>query len=191
MNSRIVLVDLDELGKLIDGLQLGETKRKEYLKARWLKYVAWWDSRARYAKWRYLALRSAVIIGGALIPAVVGLREMQDLKTYDSWFAAASIAVSLVIAICAGLESLFGFGDIWREKRTAAEVIKSEGFSFLQLSGAYEKHKTHDDAYQSFASNVEDLITREIKDYIVAITPRKPDGDGQNRGAGGKTDVNP
>jgi len=70
----------------------------------------------------------AVVIGGALIPALVGLRELDVWGGYSWIFAVGSIVASLVVAICAGLESLFGFGDIWREKRNAAEIIKSEGF---------------------------------------------------------------
>ncbi len=109
---------------------------KEYIDARWLNYIEWWDSRANRAKWRYHALRTAVVIGGALIPALVGLRELKvwpDGYDYSWLFAIASIVASLIVAICAGLESTFGFGDIWREKRNAAEVIKSEGFCFIQL----------------------------------------------------------
>ena len=53
-----------------------------------------------------------------------------------------------------------------------AELIKSEGFSFLQLSGAYAQFNTHQDAYKLFAQNVEDLIRHEIKDYVVAVTPK-------------------
>jgi hypothetical protein len=171
---KIVLVDLNELRKLMEHLKHDDEKRNEHIKARWLKYVEWWDSRASKVKWKHLTLRSAVVIGGALIPGLVGLREIDVLKSYTTWFAVAAIVVSLVIAICAGLESLFGFGDIWRDKRTAAEIIKSEGFSFLQLWGRYKHYETHAKAYQAFAGNVEDLITKEIKDYIVAVTPTQP-----------------
>ena len=79
-----------------------------------------------------------------------------------------------MIAICAGLESLFGFGDIWREKRNAAEVVKSEGFSFLELVGDYAQFKTHEEAYKLFGQKVEDLIRHEIKDYVVAVNPKPP-----------------
>lgn len=168
------LVDLEELKTLMTGVQLSDVKLNEYINARWLKYVEWWDCRSREAKWKYLGLRSAVVIGGALIPALVGLRELPQIGKYAWMFAVASIAASLVVAICTGLESLFGFGDIWREKRMAAELIKSEGFSFLQLTGGYAQFKTHEEAHKLFAQNVEDLIRHEIRDYIVAVTPRPP-----------------
>ena len=169
----IELVDIDTLRELIKKLELGDPQRNAHVEARWLNYVDWWDSRASKAKWRYHGLRTTVVIGGALIPALVGLREMADLAPYATWFAVASIVVSLLIAVCAGLDSLYGYGDIWREKRLAAELIKSEGFSFFDLTGKYESFPTHAEAYKAFAANVEDLILKEIKEYIVAVSPKR------------------
>ena len=175
MKNEPVLVDVEKLRELIAGLDLGDRKLNEYVEARWLKYVEWWDSRARKARTRYYALRSAVVIAGALIPALVGLRELKVLGEAAWIFAVASIVASLVVAICAGLESLFAFGNIWREKRAAAELIKSEGFSFLQLTGDYRNYSSHKDAFKQFAETVERLVRSEIKDYIVAATPRRAD----------------
>lgn len=171
MKKKPILVDLAELRKLMTGLELGDAKRNEYVNARWLKYVEWWDFRASGAKRKYFALRSAVVIASALIPALVGLRELHVWGDHTWIFAVASIIASLVVAICAGVESLFSFGDVWREKRAAAELIKSEGFSFLQLTGDYKEFKTPADAFQRFAANVEGLIRSEIKEYIVTVSP--------------------
>lgn len=166
------LVDLEELKTLMSGVKLNDPKSNEYINARWLKYVEWWDWRSRESKRKYQALKTAVIVGSAMIPALVGLRELKQLGDYAWMFSVASIVASLVVAICASLESLFGFGEMWREKRMSAELIKSEGFSFLQLSGAYAQFATHQDAYKLFAQNVEELIRHEIKDYVVAVTPK-------------------
>jgi uncharacterized protein DUF4231 len=173
MAKEKALVDLKKLRALIAGLDLGDEKRNEYIDARWLNYVEWWDARAREAKRRYYGLRGAVVIAGALIPALVGLRELTVLGEYGWILAVASIVASLVVAICAGLESLFGYGEIWREKRAAAELIKSEGFNFIQLIGEYESQPSHKAAYKLFAANVEKIIRSEIKDYVVAVAPEK------------------
>ena len=106
------LVDPEQLKSLINGVALSDQKLNEYIDARWLKYVEWWDSRARKAKWKYFALRSAVVIGSALIPTRVGLRELTQFADVAGMFSVASILISLVVAIWAGLESLFGFGEI-------------------------------------------------------------------------------
>ena len=114
------------------------------------------------------------MIGSALIPALVGLRELNVWGNYSWAFAVASIVASLVVAICGGIETLYNNGGIWREKRAAAELIKSEGFSFLQLIGDYKDFNSHKEAFELFATNVESLIRSEIKDYIVAVSPKKP-----------------
>jgi len=44
------LVDFEELKKLMEGVQLNDPKLNEYINARWLNYVKWWDCRARKAK---------------------------------------------------------------------------------------------------------------------------------------------
>ena len=172
MKKNPALVDVNKLNTLVAALDLGDEKLNEYLNARWLNYVEWWDWRSRQAKRKYEALRCAVVVGSALIPALVGIRELKQFGEYSWIFAVALIAVSLVVAICGGIEGLFGFGDIWREKRMAAELIKSEGFSFFELTGAYAQFKTHQQAYKLFAQNVEDLIRHEIRDYVVAVTPK-------------------
>ncbi|HJY41984.1 MAG TPA: DUF4231 domain-containing protein [Steroidobacteraceae bacterium] len=112
-------------------------------------------------------------VGGASIPALVGLRELRLLEGADGGFAVASIVVSLVVAISTGLEGVFRCGDIWREKRMATELIVSEGFSYLQLTGQYAQ-LTHKTAFKLFAQNVEELIRHEIKDYVIATNSQQP-----------------
>lgn len=44
------LVDLAEFKRLMSELDLGDKKRNEYINARWLNYVEWWDFRSATAK---------------------------------------------------------------------------------------------------------------------------------------------
>jgi hypothetical protein len=169
-------VDVERLRELMAGIKLTDPKMNEYINARWLKYVEWWDFRSRTSKLCYHWLRIVIVVSGALIPALVGLRELGQFQAYAWIFAVASIVVSLLVAICTGVEGVLRCGEIWREKRMAVELLTSEGFSFLQLAGPYAKSGTHQKAFVLFAQNVEDLIRREIKDYVVAIAPQPPAG---------------
>ena len=164
--------DVEELQKLINEIDLGDAKMNEYVNARWLRYVQWWDMRSRKSKACYEWLRVLTVVGGAMIPALVGLRELRLLQGIDSVFAIAAIVVSLIVAICTGLEGVFRCGEIWREKRMATELLVSEGFSFLQLTGPYAG-LTHHSGFKLFAQNVEELIRHEIKDYVVATAPQQ------------------
>lgn len=55
MRKKAILVNEAELRALIDGLDLKYEKENEYLKAHWLNYVLWWDSREADARWKYFA----------------------------------------------------------------------------------------------------------------------------------------
>ena len=164
MSKHLTLVDEAALREVINKLDLDDAQR-DRLHKRWLHYVLWWDTRASKNKWKYHALRSTVIIGGAAIPALV------SVHVADAELAARlhilTVVISLLVAICAALEGLFGFGEIWREKRAAAEILKVQGWRFFQLIKPYAG-KTHKEAFPDFADSVETMIEHEIKDYLVA-----------------------
>ena len=50
VSKKPILVDEKELRVLTKGLDLKDKQKNEYLKARWLNYVLWWDSRAADAR---------------------------------------------------------------------------------------------------------------------------------------------
>lgn len=184
MRAKSKLIDIIPLRELIKGLgDFTHPQHRECLNARWLNYVQWWDSRAAAAKWKYFSLRSTVVIGSALLPALVSLQQLQGLEHQKTALAVASIVVSLLVAIAGAIEGLFNFGEVWRHKRDAAELIKSEGFRYFQLIGPYAG-ATHATAYPKFAENVEKLIRQEIKEYvaIVAEAPGPPAPDKQAAG---------
>lgn len=174
------LVDKKELSDLIGKLDALDEQHKEFLRNRWLHYLLWWDERSSGSKWKYYTLRSIIIIGGSVIPLFVGLHVGGRSSAYVQW---VTVVLSLMIAVSAGLEEIFRFGEIWREKRAAAEHLKIEGWQFFQLIGSYGG-KTHDEAYSGFALAVERLIEREIGDYLSAVQPKaKEDSKRESSGA--------
>lgn len=160
MDEKLQIVDVEALRATINQLDLDDTQ-KDRLDKRWLHYVRWWDQRARQSKWKYHALRSIVIIGGATVPALVSLPHR------TAWVQGIIVVISLLVAISAGLEGLFGFGEIWREKRAAAEILKVQGWRFFHLIKPFAG-KTHREAFPDFADAVETMIEHEVKDYLVA-----------------------
>jgi hypothetical protein len=75
-------------------------------------------------------------------------------------------AVSLVVAASAGLEALYGWGDIWLEKRKAAELLKVEGWLFVHKAGKY-KAMNAKDRFPSFVNAVEAQIAAEVGEYVL------------------------
>ena len=176
MDEKLQIVNVEALRATINQLDLDDIQ-KDRLDKRWLHYVRWWDQRARQSKWKYHTLRSVVIIGGATVPALVSLHVTDPRRTV--LVQAATVVISLLVAISAGLEALFGFGEIWREKRAAAEILKVQGWRFFHLIKPYAG-KTHCEAFPDFAEAVETMIEHEVKDYLVAA--QGTDSQQTNRG---------
>lgn len=86
---------------------------REYMKRRWIGMVMWWHSRSIKARWKYFALRAAVVAGGVAIPVLT------TLSLIPEWRQCATLAVAFVGAIvggCAAWEGVANYGEIWREK---------------------------------------------------------------------------
>lgn len=134
------------------------------------------DGRAARTQRRYYGLRLITIIGGVLIPAVVGVKGVGPIDEITRWIA---FGLGLVIAISAAVEEFFNYGERWRHYRRTAETLKAEGWQFFQLSGPYAG-TTHTDAYSAFAGRVEELLQQDVRVFLTRITreksPEKPTG---------------
>ena len=165
----------DELRKtfegLIDATNLDDRQR-DFLKLRWLEQLTWMESKAGKAQRYYYRLRLVTIVGAVVVPALVAL------NTLDGWAGnAAQIGtwiVSLVVAVSAAVEGFFQFGQRWRNYRSTAERLKTEGWLYLQLAGPYaDVGGTHADTYRAFASRVEVLIQKDVDVYITEVATEK------------------
>jgi Protein of unknown function (DUF4231) len=171
MTIAIPLVDIEALKAEINKLQDLDDEQKHSLENRWLHMVRYWDQRSRKSRRKYFVYRTIVLIGGVLIPTLVSLQTSNLVADkYKGSIQFAAIVTGLLIAIAAGVEEIFHYGEVWREKRKAAELLKIEGWRYFQLAGPYRK-ATHKVAYPDFAANVEVMIEREIKDYMVVTQP--------------------
>lgn len=161
-----------ELNQLIAAIELPELN-KQFLRARWLELVIWMDRKAQESVWWYRRLRLATIIGGVIVPALVSLNVGDDVAPL---IKTLTFIVSLGVALSAAVEEFFRYGERWRHYRQMTESLKSEGWQFLQLSGAYANH-THVQAYPAFAARVEELSREEVETYITRVFTGKKDAD--------------
>ncbi len=167
------LVTQEKLESVIDGVKADQSKHLEssqelYLKRRWAEMVMWWHSRSVNARWKYFLLRAIVVVGGVLIPV------LSTFSMRPGWHEGATIAIAFVGAIVAGAaawEGVANYGEIWREKRRAAELLKVEGWQFLQLCGKYQPDKEHKVAFPRFVDEVETMVATEVGEYLKAFDP--------------------
>lgn len=164
-----------DLSELIEDLDDLTDLQKHFLRLRWLEQVLWIEGRANSTKAWYLVLRLTTIVGSALIPALVQLSSSTEMVT---------VGVSLLVAISAAVEGFLRFGEQWRHYRLRVELLKNEGWQFLQLSGHYERYASHAKAYKFFASRVEELSHLEVEEYInEVVRDRKKEVEQANEGA--------
>jgi hypothetical protein len=161
-----------EMGKLIEALVLPELN-KQFLRGRWLEQVIWmerkaWDS----VRWYYI-LRLTTIIGGVIVPALVSWNVGEGAATT---IHVITFVVSLMVAMSATVEEFFHYGERWRHYRRTVERLKSEGWQFFQLSGAYV-NQTHVQSYPAFAARVEELSREEVEVYTTQVVKEKQEKD--------------
>lgn len=167
----VTRTDLEALLADIKGLE----PYRPYMEKRWIGMVMWWHERSIEAKRRYFLLRALVVAGGVSIPVLT------TLSLLEGWQTPTAVAIAIVGAVVAGAaawEGIANYGETWREKRRASELLKVEGWQFIQLCGKYEPQDSAADAatsyqraYPRFAAEVEAMVAREVGEHLAMFDP--------------------
>lgn len=164
------------LGGIIDRLEISDL-RKEFLKNRWMDQVLWLEGRATKERNRHYFLRMVTIIGGVIVPVMVGFRN-PDNKRLENIITWVALGLSQTVAISAAVEEFFAHGEKYRNYRNTAEGMKIEGWQYFQLTGPYRHYASHEDAYATFADQVEYYIKQDVQGFISRLED-KQEGDQQ------------
>jgi Protein of unknown function (DUF4231) len=151
--------------RIIDALDDITSIQKEYLKQRWLGQVLWMENRSGQMRNWHRRLRVAMIVASSLVPFIVAIdancnsRLQQVLKLII-------VGLSVVVTVGATLDEFFGFGERWYNYRKAVELLKSQGWQFLELSGTYREYIDHAEAFPVFTDQIESIIQRDVEVYV-------------------------
>lgn len=154
-----------EFTELIDMLEITDSQ-KRFMKSRWLSQLMWFEGRATRTKKWSTRLRLMNIVGGVTIPALVSLNLTENPIGYKVEIGLVAFVISQIVAIGAALEEYFRFTEQSSNYRKSAEVLKSEGWKFFQLSGSYQEYADHMEAYPTFAFRVEKSIEEDVKTFV-------------------------
>lgn len=160
----------EDMSTMIDLVQLSDLQ-KHYLRSRWLEQVVWMEDKAQDCRNRYHMLRLTTIIGGLIVPALVGLNAVTgivgDVVYWMIFF------ISLMVSITAGLDEFFKYGDRWRHYRSIVEELKIIGWQYFQLAGRFKDFKSHHVGYISFVNTIEDIMQKEVEVFVSNVTKEK------------------
>jgi hypothetical protein len=178
-----------EFAAIVQELALDDLQ-KRFLRARWEDQVSWFERNAKKNQQRYYRLRLLSIVGGLIIPALV------ILNVKHAWYSSAvewiTFGTSLLVAIAVSVEGFFNYGGKWRQYRRTAELLKSQGWQFFELTGDYAHHRSHHRAFTQFSQAVESLISEDVQDYLTKVTREKSSDDNSlavNLASGGDADA--
>lgn len=172
------------MAAMLDALEITDFQ-KGLLRERWLDQATWMGAQSRKAHRRFLTFRIPVVVGGVFIPALITilLSAKGDTGATIGWLGGIPVdwirflafAVSLSVALCAGIEEVFHFGDRWRHYRRTTELLKTLGWQYLMLSGAFRRYSSHAAAFTSFAERVEDVLNEDVEGYLGSVVGDSPD----------------
>jgi hypothetical protein len=156
----------EELLQLIETLDVDKLQKK-FLRSRWLDQLLWMENASKKNQRKYYLLRLSCIIGGVIIPALVGLNLSGG---WDIFIRIVTVVLSLIVAVSAAIEEFFHFGERWRHYRRSVGQLKAEGWLFFQLGGPYESFSNHKEAYPVFGGRVEKTLQNEMVTFISKIS---------------------
>ena len=162
-----------DFNTLFESLNLKENQ-KHYLRSRWLDQVLWMEGRASWARDMHYRLRLTTIIGGVFIPALVSLNFTGvGLPYLKQSISISTFVLSQMVAICAATEQFFNYGDRWQHYRRGVESLKTQGWQFFELSNTYQSYTTHEQAFITFSSQVEQIPQHDVEVYATQVTQKE------------------
>ena len=153
--------------------------RQRFLQSRWLDQLLWVEGRANHNRNRYYFWRLITILGGVTVPALVTFNLNGPARTPLTWATSPSACWS---RSSAAVEAFFRYGERWRHYRRTAELLKTEGWQFFQLTGHYRDHSSHAAAYPVLASRIEDIPQQDIDAYITTVAAEPTDKGAKAKG---------
>lgn len=159
-----------DYGNLIDALPLDDMQ-KHFMHSRWLDQVLWMEAKCGQTQRWYYLLRLLAIIGGVIVPALVGLKLGDgEISAIVSWI---TFGISLMVAISIAIEEFFHFGERWKHYRRTVELLKIQAWQFFQRSGPYQQFADHSAAYPAFAGKIEEIMQSEVDVYVTEVVTMK------------------
>lgn len=157
-----------EFGSIADTLEL-DPLRARYMHSRYVDQLVWMEGKADEARRHYVRLRLVTVVGAVIVPVLIGLNRD------EGWMEAATVGLSLIVAVSAAIEQFFHYGERWQHYRRNVERLKAEGWRYFELTDA-APGATHESAFPDFARRVEAILQEETDVFISEVAAERQQG---------------
>lgn len=162
-----------------------EQYKKTVLQQRYLEVLRNFHKRARYLELMFYATRLIVTIGSILVPAFLSIQGSQGSTTQTQIYWATWV-ISLSVTISNGIMSLFKLDKKYFFINTTLEMLHSEGWQYIGLSGRYAGKDalipaTHDNQFLIFSHMAEKIKMRQVEEEYWKFTDTSGVGNATNQ----------
>lgn len=150
--------------------------QKDVIHERYVQLLRAYATRAHAYAMAFHGLRVIVTVGSLLVPALLSVQQLDSQKESIYWF---TWALSLAVTMSNGVLTLFKVEKKYYYLYTAYELMHSEGWQFVSLTGKYGVHGTlrkegapaftHQTAFEHFCHYVEKLKLRQVDDEYYKV----------------------
>lgn len=159
-------------------MAIGET---EYLAQRLDDQIDWYDKKSSANQSAYKRLRLIEIVAAASIPLLAGY-------SHEFEFIGMAIGViGVIVAVLAGIVSLYRFQENWNEYRAASESLKQEKYLFLARAEPYNGEQP----FELLVQRVEGVLNGETTGWTQAMRAAGVSDRTQREGESGGATASP
>ena len=134
----------------------------EYFEQRLDDQIIWYEKKSAANQAAYKRLRLIEIIAAASIPLLAGYTQVSG---YETGVGLAIGVLGLIVAVLAGIVSLYRFQENWNEYRAVAESLKQEKYLYLARAEPY----SGDQPFELLVQRVETLLKSETTGWAQAM----------------------
>jgi hypothetical protein len=162
-----------------------EQYKKTVLQQRYLEVLRNFHDRARYLEVMFYAMRVIITIGSILVPAFLSIGRSTSDELLIYWL---TWVLSLSVTISNGILSLFKLDKKYFFISTTLEMLHSEGWQYIALSGRYAGKdalvpSTHDNQFLAFSYMAEKIKMRQVEEEYWKFTDTSGVGNATNQKA--------
>jgi hypothetical protein len=172
---------LQDLFTMFEMLEI-QPYRKHILQQRYLNVVDNFQIRANRLSVMFYTSRLIVTVGSILVPAFLSIQgsSYQAQLYWTTWF------ISILITIFNGLITLFKLDKKYYFIHTSLELLKSEGWQYIGLSGRYAPKDapvppTHENQFLIFFHMAEKIKMRQVEEEYWKFTDTSGVGNATNQ----------
>jgi len=158
-----------------------ETYKKKVLQERYLDVLHNIQQRAWNLSIQFYTTRIIVTVGSILVPAFLSIQG----TVYQAPIYWTTWVLSVFVTICNGLLTLFKLDKKYFFINTTLELLKSEGWQYIGLSGRYSQKEssiivTHENQFLVFFHMAEKIKMRQVEEEYWKFTDTSGVGNGNH-----------